>query len=64
VEGKDAVETTFALLHEMPLEGKVVSLDAGLLQRAVVKTIVEKGGPTSGRSKAIMGNSTPQCANG
>ena len=60
VEGKDAVETTIALLHEMPLEGKLVSLDAGLLQRAVVKTTVEKGGPTSGRSRAIMVNSTPQ----
>lgn len=60
VEGKDAVETTIALLHEMPLEGKLVSLDAGLLQRAVVKTIVKKGGPISGRSRAIMGNSTPQ----
>jgi hypothetical protein len=60
VEGKDAVETTTALLHEMPLEGKLVSLDAGLLQRTVVKTIVKKGGPTSGRSKAITANSTSQ----
>lgn len=60
VEGKDSVETTIALLHEIPLEGKLVSLDAGLLQRAVVKTIVQKGGPTSGRSRAIMENSIAQ----
>jgi hypothetical protein len=45
----DSVEAAIALLQEMPLEGKLVSLDAGLLQREVVKTIDEKGGPTSGR---------------
>ncbi len=52
--GGDEVEAAVALLHEMPLAGRVVSLDAGLLQRPVVKTIEEKGGPTSARSKAIM----------
>jgi hypothetical protein len=57
VAGKDSVETSIALLQELAVEGKVVSLDAGLLQRAVVKTIVKKGGPTSGRSRAIMENS-------
>lgn len=58
VAGREMVETTIALLHEMPLEGKLVSLDAGLLQRRVVKAIVEKGGPTSDRSRAIKANST------
>jgi hypothetical protein len=32
----------------MSLTGKLVSLDAGLLQRATIKVIEEKGGPTSG----------------
>jgi len=54
------MDTVIALLHEMPLEGKIISLDAGLLQRTVVKTIVEKGGPTSGRSRVIMANSSAQ----
>ena len=47
VEAGDSVEAAIALLQGMPLEGKIVSLDAGLLQREVVKTINEKGGPTS-----------------
>jgi hypothetical protein len=49
VEAGDSVEAAIALLQGMPLSGKIVSLDAGLLQREVVKTIDEKGGPTSGR---------------
>lgn len=47
VEAGDSVEAAIHLLQGMPLEGKIVSLDAGLLQREVVKTIDEKGGPTS-----------------
>jgi hypothetical protein len=58
VTGQDMIEAATTLLHEMPLEDKIVSMDAGLLQRTVVKTIVEKGGPTWGRSRAIMANST------
>ena len=58
VADQDMIEAAVALLHEMPLEGKLVSLDAGLLQRSVVKTIVQKKGPTSGRSRAIRANST------
>jgi hypothetical protein len=58
VADQDMMEAAVALLHEMPLEGKLVSLDAGLLQRSVVKTIVQKRGPTSGRSRAIRANST------
>lgn len=37
------------LLKDMPLEGQIVSMDAGLLQREMVKTITQKGGPISGR---------------
>lgn len=43
----DEVEAAIALLYKLPLEGKIVSLDAGILQRTVVETIVEKGGPIS-----------------
>jgi hypothetical protein len=48
-KGEDCVEAVTALLYELPLEGRIVSLDAGLLQRSVVTTIEEKGGPTSVR---------------
>lgn len=48
-EEGNCVEATIALLSEVSLENRIVSLDAGLLQRSVVKTIEEKGGPTSGR---------------
>jgi hypothetical protein len=59
VADQDMTEAAVALLHEIPVEGKLVSLDAGLLQRSVVKTIVQKRGPISGRSRAIRANSTP-----
>lgn len=48
-QGGDCVAALIELLHTLPLEGRIVSLDAGLLQRSVVKTIEEKGGPTSDR---------------
>jgi len=64
VAGQNLTEAAIALLHTMSLEDKIVTLDAGLLQRSVVKTIVEKGGPTLGRSRAIMANSTQQSRNG
>jgi len=44
VEG-DKTAAALALLERMPLEGKIVTVDAGLLQRPVVKTIVGKRGP-------------------
>lgn len=44
----DMVHAAVALLEGLPLEGKVVSLDAGLMQRSVVETVVKKGGPTLG----------------
>jgi hypothetical protein len=40
------IAAAIELLQELPLEGRIVSLDAGLLQRKVAETIVEKKGPT------------------
>ncbi len=37
-----------AVLQGIPLEGRVVTMDAGLLQKRVVDTVLEKGGPVSG----------------
>jgi hypothetical protein len=52
------VEAAISLLHELPLADRIVSLDAGLRQRSVMEVIEEKGGPTSGQSRAIMVKST------
>lgn len=60
----DQVEAAIALLHEMPLAERIVSLDAGLLQRPVIEVIEEKGGPTSGPSKAITAKSVTWSPNG
>lgn len=49
VRAGDQVEAAIALLQGLPLAGKLVSMDAGLLQRATIKVIEEKGGPTSGQ---------------
>jgi|YNPBryunderm2012_1023409.scaffolds.fasta_scaffold31344_1 hypothetical protein len=46
VEGEKVTEAALRLIQGMPLEGKVVTLDAGLNQRPIAKAIVEKGGPT------------------
>lgn len=51
----DQVAGAVALLMGMDLSGKLVSMDAGLLHRATVEVIEEKGGPISGRSREIMG---------
>lgn len=40
----DEVEAALALLRELPLEGRLVTLDAGLLQREVAQTILARGG--------------------
>jgi hypothetical protein len=45
-EGEEAA--VVALLRALPLEGKVVTLDAGLMERPVVKAIGEKGGTILG----------------
>ena len=47
VEGGEE-EAVLALLRALPLEGKVVTLDAGLMERPVVKAIGEKGGTPLG----------------
>ncbi len=53
----DDVAATVALLKRLPLENKVITLDAGLLNREVAQTILEKGGPISGYSRGITGKS-------
>jgi hypothetical protein len=47
VTGGDQVAATVALLQGMDISGKMVSMDAGLLNRVTAKTVEEKGGPTS-----------------
>ena len=42
------VAAALELLSGLPLEGKVVTMDAGLLQRSVAQTVVKKGGRISG----------------
>jgi hypothetical protein len=44
----DWVAAAVEVLSCLPLEGKVVTVDAGLLQRSVAQTVVEKRGPISG----------------
>jgi len=48
VKGGDKTEAALALLERVPLEGKMVTIDAGLMQRPVIEAVVEKGGPTWG----------------
>lgn len=43
-EGEDPVAATLQLLQAVPLQGKLVTMDAGLLHREVANTIVEQGG--------------------
>ena len=50
-EGEDQTAAALAVLGGMPLEGRVVTLDAGLMVRPVVEMVVQKGGPTWGRSR-------------
>lgn len=52
VSDGDPVAAAVALLSGMTLAGKLVSMDAGLLHRATVQVIEEKGGPISDRSRA------------
>jgi hypothetical protein len=51
VEGGDQVEAAVQLLRSLPLKGKVVTTDAGLMHRPVVKTIVQGGGDYLGPLK-------------
>jgi hypothetical protein len=45
------IEATLQLLKAVPLEGKLVTLDAGLLRREVANTIVEQNGDYLGPLK-------------
>ena len=51
VEEGHELAAALALLEEVPLQGKVVSADAGLLQATLVQKVVEKGGAISGSSR-------------
>jgi hypothetical protein len=42
VKGENTIEAAF--IQGLPLEGRVVTLDAGLNQREIAHAIVEKGG--------------------
>lgn len=53
----DDVAATVELLKRLPLGNRVITLDAGLLNREVAQTILEKGGPISGSSRGITGKS-------
>ncbi len=48
IKGENAIEATLRLIQGLPLEGWVVTLDAGLNQREIAHAIVEKGGPVWG----------------
>ena len=45
-EGQDKTEAAMALLERMPLGGRLLTLDAGLMVEPVIEKVVEKGGPT------------------
>jgi len=47
----DQIEATLQLLKAVPLDGKLVTLDAGLLRREVANTIVDQGGDYLGPLK-------------
>ncbi len=51
VRDGDQVAATLQLLKAVPLAGKLVTLDAGLLNREVASTIVEQGGDYLGPLK-------------
>lgn len=53
VEGGDELAAALQLLEEVPLEGKVVSADAGIMKAPFAQAVVEKGGATLGLSKTI-----------
>ena len=61
-EHQDDVAATLALLECLPIQGKVVTLDAGLLTREVAQTILEKGGAYLGLLKGNHGEVTSAVA--
>ena len=56
----DELQAVRTVLQRVPLEGRVVTGDALPTQRDVTETILEKGGPTSRRSRAINPPSRPK----
>ncbi|MEM4204537.1 MAG: hypothetical protein QXS54_10755 [Candidatus Methanomethylicaceae archaeon] len=44
----DELAAALAILEEFPLEGKVISADAGILKAPFVQKVVEKKGGISG----------------
>lgn len=54
----DVLEAALAVLEEIPLDGKVVSVDAGLLQRCLVEHGVTKRG---GYIDWVKGNHRAVC---
>ncbi len=48
IEEGDELAAALALLETLPLAGKVVSADAGVLKAPLVQKVVAKGGPTLG----------------
>jgi len=48
VEGGDELTAALELLEEVPIEGKMVSADAGILKAPFVQKVVEKGGAILG----------------
>ena len=46
VEGGGELEAALQLLEEVPLEGKIVSADAGIMKATFAQKVVEKGGAT------------------
>jgi hypothetical protein len=46
VKGENVIEAALRLIQGLPLEGRVVTLDAGLNQREIADAIVKKGAPT------------------
>ena len=51
VDKGNELAAALALLEEVPLEGKVVSANAGLLHATLAQKVVEKRGPTLGSSR-------------
>jgi len=48
IKGENAIEATLRPIQGLPLEGRVITLDAGLNQREIAHAIVEKGWPIWG----------------
>jgi len=48
IKGENAIEAALRLIQGLLLEGRVVTLDAGLNQREIAHAIVEKGRPYLG----------------